>query len=136
MLEDEYFGAAKNGMKGMISVAANELTGFKANMAITRADVKKAPLEAAALVSLATAAEITTNKDAQEEANHQNVFWLASIGVNEGRAKEITARVGTSNTNPILCDQDGVRIKRQTTISCTSLWRRSWRARIAPARSK
>ena len=41
VLVDEYFEAAKDGMKGLLSVAANELMGFKANVAITRADVKK-----------------------------------------------------------------------------------------------
>ena len=61
VLEDEYFEAAKDGMKGLTSAEPNELTGFKANVAITKADVKKASLEAAALVSSATAAEITTN---------------------------------------------------------------------------
>ena len=42
VLEDEYFEAAKDGMKGLLSVDANELMGFKANVAITRADVQKA----------------------------------------------------------------------------------------------
>ena len=112
VLEDEYFEAAKDGMKGLISETANDLTDFKANVAITRADVKKASLEAARLVSSSTAAEITTNEDAQEEANRQNVFRLASIGVKEGMAKEITARVGTSITNPILRHPDGVRMKK------------------------
>ena len=88
------------------------MTGFKANVAITKADVKKASLEAAALVSSTTAAEITTNEDAQEEANRQNVFRLASIGVKEGMAREITARVGVSITNPILRHPDGVRMKK------------------------
>jgi phosphotransferase system HPr-like phosphotransfer protein len=112
VLEDEYFEAAKDGMKGLLSATANELTGFKANVAITRADVKKASLAAAALVSSTTAAEITTNEDAQEEANRQNVFRLASIGVKEGMAREITARVGASITNPILRHPDGVRMKK------------------------
>ena len=112
VLEDEYFEAAKDGMKGLLSEAAKDLTGFKANVAITRADAKKASLEAAALVSSATAAEITTNEDAQEEVNRQNVFRLACIGAKEGMAKGITARVGTSITNPILRHPDGVRMKK------------------------
>ena len=99
-------------MKGLISAEPNTLTGFKASVAITKADVKKALLEAAAWVSLATAAEITTNEDAQEEANRQNVFRLASIGVKEGMARKITARVGVSITNPILRHPDGVRMKK------------------------
>ena len=51
VLEDEYFEAAKDGMKGLTSAEPNELTRFKANVAITKADVKKALLKAAALVS-------------------------------------------------------------------------------------
>ena len=64
VLEDEYFEAAADGMKGLLSEAANELTGFKANVAITRADVKKASKDAAALVGAEEVAEITTNEDA------------------------------------------------------------------------
>ena len=41
VLEDEYFEAAVDGMKGLLSDVANELTGVKANVAITRANVKK-----------------------------------------------------------------------------------------------
>ena len=53
VLEDEYFEAAAVGMKGLLSAKANELTGFKV---ITRADVKKASLEATTLISLSAAA--------------------------------------------------------------------------------
>ena len=66
VLEDKYFKAAADGTKGLLSAKANELTGFKANVAITRADMKKTSLEAATLVSLSAAAEIMTNKDTQE----------------------------------------------------------------------
>ena len=111
VLEDAYFKAAAGGMKGLLSAEANELTGFKANVAITRADLKKTSLEAAAFVSSATAAKITTNKDAQEEMNCQNIFRLSCIVAKEGMAKEITARVGTSITNRILRHPDGVRMK-------------------------
>ena len=69
-------------------------------------------LEAAVIVSSTTAVEIMINADAQEEANHQNVFWLACIGVKEGMVKEITVRVRTSITNPVLRHPDGVRMKK------------------------
>ena len=52
------------------------------------------------------------NKDAQEEANLQNVFWLACIGTKEGMAKEINARVGTSIMNPIMRHLDGLRMNK------------------------
>ena len=41
VLEDKYSEAASDDMKGLLNGMANELTGFKANVAITRADVKK-----------------------------------------------------------------------------------------------
>ena len=69
MLKDEYFKAAADELKGLLSAKENDLTCFKANVAIIRADVKKTSLEIAALVSSTTAAETTTNEDAQEEAN-------------------------------------------------------------------
>ena len=69
VLKDEYFEAAADGMKGLISDVANELTGSKANVADTRANVKNASLEAAALVSSAPAAKIMTNEDTQVEAH-------------------------------------------------------------------
>ena len=65
----------------------------------------------AAAIGGNVAPEITTNEDAQEEANRQNVFRLAVVGAKEQMAKEITARVGKSVTNPILRNADGVRFK-------------------------
>ena len=41
-----------------------------------------------------------SNEDAQEEANHQNVFRPACIGAKEGIAKEITNRVGKALQTP------------------------------------
>ena len=41
VLEDEYFENATNGMRGLIDLQPNKLTRFKANVAITRADVKR-----------------------------------------------------------------------------------------------
>ena len=64
------------------------------------------------LVSLTTAATITMNTDAQEEANRQHVFRLACISAQERMAKNITARMGTGIMNPILCHPDGVRMKK------------------------
>ena len=58
------------------------------------------------------APEITTNEDAQEEVNRKNVFRLAVIGAKEQIAKEITAQVGKSVTDPILRNVDGVNFKK------------------------
>ena len=41
VLDDKYFEAAADGTKGLPNEPANELTDFKANVAITRANVKK-----------------------------------------------------------------------------------------------
>ena len=41
VLEDEYFENANDGMRGLVASSPNELTRFKANVAITRADVKR-----------------------------------------------------------------------------------------------
>ena len=64
VLEDEYFEAATDGMKGLVDKIPNDLTNFKANVSITKPDVKKTSLEAAALISATTAAKVTANEDA------------------------------------------------------------------------
>ena len=112
VLEDKYFENATDGMKGLISKNPNKLTGFKSNVSVTKADVKAASIAAAAANRGNAAPEITTNEDAQEEANRQNVFRLAVVGAKEQMAKEITARVGKSVTNPILGNTDGIRFKK------------------------
>ena len=113
VIEDEYFENTTDGMKGLISENPNKLTGFKDNVAVTKADVKAALITAAAAIRINAARETPTNKDAQEEANRQNVFRLAVVGSKEHMAKEITARVGKSITNPILRNADGVRFKKE-----------------------
>ena len=99
-------------MKELINENTNELTGFKANVSVTKADMKAVLIAAATALGGNAAPEITTNKDAQEEANRQNVFCLAVVGAKEQMAKEITAQVGKSITNPILGNADGIRFKK------------------------
>ena len=41
VLEDEYFENETDGMRGLVDLQPNKLTRFKANVAITRADVKR-----------------------------------------------------------------------------------------------
>ena len=50
VLEDKYFENVTDRMKGLISKNPNELTGFKSNVAITKADVKAASIAAAAAI--------------------------------------------------------------------------------------
>ena len=77
VLEDQYFENATDGMKGLLSETANEITDFKANVAIRAAEVKAASVAAAAAISttgFVAVPHIQTYEDAQEEANRQNVF--------------------------------------------------------------
>ena len=87
VLEDQYSENATDGMKGLLSDGANELTDFKANVAIRVPKVKAASIAAAALISTTAVPHISTNEDAQEEANRQNVFRLACVGAKEQMAK-------------------------------------------------
>ena len=64
MLENEYLEAATTSTKGPVDKISNDLTKLKANVAITKVDVKKTLLEAEALILATTAAGITTNEDA------------------------------------------------------------------------
>ena len=69
LLEDQYFENATDGMKGLLSDVANELTNFKANVAIRAPEVKAASIAAAELISTTAVPHISTNEDTQEEAN-------------------------------------------------------------------
>ena len=51
VLEDQYFENATDGMKGLLSDTANELTDFKANVAFRAAEVKATSVAAAAAIS-------------------------------------------------------------------------------------
>ena len=53
------------------------------------------------------APEITTNANAQDEADRQNTARLAKIGVKEAISAVITSIVGAHITNPILRTMDG-----------------------------
>ena len=69
VIEDQYFENATDGMKGLLSDTSNELTDFKANVAISAAEVKAALIAAAALISttgFVAVPHIWTPKDAQD----------------------------------------------------------------------
>jgi len=79
-------------MKGLLSTATNTLTEYKATISIKRTDVLKDSKDAKARLSSSgtmVQPEIATNSDAQEEADRQNTYRLAAIGVNEGVAAGI-----------------------------------------------
>ena len=65
--EEKYFKAAPpNGMKELVDEIPNDLTQFKANVAIAKANTKKTLPKAALLVSSTIVTETTTNEDAYE----------------------------------------------------------------------
>ena len=55
--------------------------------------------------------EINTNSDAQDKADHQNVFRLAAIGVKEGVAEEINKILWRYITNPIFWRTENINLK-------------------------
>ena len=84
-------------MVGLGSAKPNMLTGYQSNVAIRKSDVKKQSIaedEAASSTDNIVAPEITTNADAQDEADRQNTARLAAIGVKEAMASAITTIVG------------------------------------------
>ena len=111
VLERETYEESSDGMKGLLSTTHNTLNRYKATIAIKRKDILRESKEEAALLSASAGAtiapEITTNSDAQDEADRQNTFRLAAVGAKEGIAEGITALVGKDITNPILRTSDG-----------------------------
>ena len=110
VLEQQLFEEPTDGMVGLGSKIPNTLTNFKSNVAIKKRDVKRKPIAEAAAASSATnivAPKITTNADAQDEADQQNTARLARISVKKEIASEITVLIGAQITNPILCTTDG-----------------------------
>jgi hypothetical protein len=102
-------------MKGLLSTATNTLTEYKATISIKRKDVLKDSKDAAPRLSSSSGTmvqpEIATNSNAQEEADRQNTYRLAAIGVKEGVAAGITKIFGKDITNPILRTTDGISFK-------------------------
>ena len=115
VLAEQLFEDSTDGMKGLLSTATNTLTEYKATISIKRKDVLKDSKDAAARLSSSSGTtvqpEIAINSDAQEEADRQNTYRLAAIGVKEGVAAGITKIVGKDITNPILRTSDGISFK-------------------------
>jgi hypothetical protein len=102
-------------MKGLLSTAKNTLTEYKATISIKHKDVLRDSKDTADCQSISSGTpvqpEITTNSNAQEEADRQNTYQLAVIGVKEGVAAGITKIIGKDITNPILCTSDSISFK-------------------------
>ena len=97
-------------MVGFGSTTPNTLTGYQSNVAIKKSDVKKQFIAEAAAASLndnILTPEITTNANAQDEADRQNTARLTVIGLKKSIAAAITSIIGDQIINPILRMTDG-----------------------------
>ena len=93
----------------MLSAIGNALNNYKLTVHIKKRDVlavSRAAAERASIKDSTAEPDINTNSDAQDKADHQNVFCLAAIGVKEGIAEGTTNIVGRDITNPILQTTD------------------------------
>ena len=109
VLEQQLYKESADGMKGLTSDISNALNEYRSTIHIKNRDVLAASREAAdrARTNDSTVdPEITNISDAQDEADRQNVFRLATIDVKEGIAEGITKIVGRDITNPILRTTD------------------------------
>ena len=91
------------------SKTPNTLTNYKSNVAIKKSYFNRRSIsetQAASSTNNIVASEITTNANAQDEADRQNTARLAAIGVKEAIAAAITSIVGAQITNPILHTTD------------------------------
>ena len=110
VLEHKLFEESADGMVGLGSETPNTLTNYKSNVAIKKSDITRQSIpeaQAASSTINIVAPNITTNADAQGEADRQNAARLAEIRVKEAIAAAITSIVGAQITNPILRTTDG-----------------------------
>ena len=113
-LECQLFKNSADGIKGLTSDVGNALNDYKLTVHIKKRDVIAASREAAERASTDDSTvkqEINNNSDAQDEADWQNVFRLASVGFKEGIAEGITKIVRRDITNPILRTTDNSNFK-------------------------
>ncbi len=85
VLNGQFYAAedGERGMKSLLSGMSNALTKIKSNKTASRASVllkSKRAAEAKSTVENPAAPDITSNNDAREEADRQNMFILAVIG--------------------------------------------------------
>jgi hypothetical protein len=99
------------GMAKLLKDGSNLLTNVKSTDAIMANSVLKAAknkVDAASKAASTTIAPtITSQLEAQEEANRCNVINQSVIGAKEGVAKAVTKLVGSNITNAVLRTADG-----------------------------
>ena len=87
VLERQLFEDSSDRMKVLAGDVRNALKDYKSTVHINKRDVCAALRSAAKRAStddITVEPEIDNNSDAQDEADRQNVFRLAAIGVKEG----------------------------------------------------
>ncbi len=99
------------GMEKLLNTGDNQLTLVKSTNAITAGSVIKTAKQNAKVLSISTGKTIlpiiTTQAEAQEEANRLNVINQLVIGAKEGAIEAITKLIGSNITNAILHTADG-----------------------------
>jgi hypothetical protein len=99
------------GMAKLLKDGSNLLTNVKSINAITANSVLKAAKNKADMASKAEsttiAPTITSQSEAQEEANRLNVINQSVIGAKEGVVKAVTKLVGSDITDAVLRTADG-----------------------------
>ena len=109
VMERKCFEETADGMKGLKDKTPTVLTEMKAGVDVTKTAVRKASRYKAATASPSTitVTPVIRKDSAHEEADRQNTFRLAVIGVKEAVAEGITALVGEAITNLVLWTADG-----------------------------
>ena len=89
VFERQYYESSSDGMKGLLAKDPNDLNAILSTKLVSRRSVLKESKAIAAKESTSTntvAPEITSNTNAQEEADMINMNRLAAIGAKEGAA--------------------------------------------------
>ena len=97
-------------MKGLLAKTPNDLNAILLTKLVSRRSVLKDSKAITAKESTSTntvAPDITSNTDAQEEADRINMFRLSAIGAKVGAAAGISMLVGTDITDATLRTTDG-----------------------------
>jgi hypothetical protein len=98
-------------MEKLLNTGDNQLTLVKSTDAITAGSMIKKAKQNAEIITILTGKTvlpiITTQAEAQEEADQLNIINQLVIGAKEGAIEAITKLVGSNITNAILCTADG-----------------------------
>ena len=114
VLKRQLYEDSDDGIKELAIDVNNALNEYKSTIHIKKRDVlvvSRAAAKHASTNDSTVEPEISNNSNSQDEANIQNVFSLAAIGVKEGIAEGITKIVGRDITNLIQPTTDNRKFK-------------------------